>query len=125
MLIHCFLFHSIVSGDSVFGLCFKFVIHHLVSSLVLQSSESWPFTLIIFSFWCRVTESVLWLFLRCHGINCSAWLSYADPEGGQEVRTPPPPLENHKYIGFLSNTVPHPLKYHKITPSLARQQNAI
>ena len=37
-----------------------------------------------------------------------------DPEGGgQEDRTPP---ENHKNIGFLSNTSPDPLKNHKATP---------
>ena len=28
--------------------------------------------------------------------------------GGQN---PPPPLKNHKNIGFLSNTVPDPLKF--------------
>ena len=32
--------------------------------------------------------------------------------GGQGVRTPPP-LKNHKNIGFLSNTGPDPLKHHK------------
>ena len=42
------------------------------------------------------------------------------------------PLENHKNIGFLSNTCPDPLKNHKATkpafnvgPSSARQRNAI
>ena len=39
----------------------------------------------------------------------------ADPEGGgQGVRTPPPPLENYKNIGFLSNTGPDPLKMKKV-----------
>ena len=34
-----------------------------------------------------------------------------DPEGGQGVQTPPPPpLKNHKAIGFLSNTGPDTLK---------------
>ena len=28
----------------------------------------------------------------------SATLSWADPQGGQVVRTPPPPLENHKLL---------------------------
>ena len=49
--------------------------------------------------------------------------------GGQGVRTP---LENHKNIGFLSNTGPDPLKNHKATkpafnvgPSSAFQRNAI
>ena len=44
----------------------------------------------------------------------------------------PNPLENHKNIGFLSNTGPDPLNNHKATkpafnagPSLARQRNAI
>ena len=32
--------------------------------------------------------------------------------GGQGVRTP---LENHKNIGFLSNTGPDPFKNHKAT----------
>ena len=57
--------------------------------------------------------------------------SCADPEGGQGVRTPPP-LKNHKNIGFLSNTGPGPLKNHKATktafsvgPSSASQRNAI
>ena len=55
----------------------------------------------------------------------------ADPEGGQGVRTPPP-LKNHKHIGFLSNTGPDRLKNHKATkpafnigPTSARQRNAI
>ena len=49
--------------------------------------------------------------------------------GGQGV---PTPLENHKIIGFLSNTGPDPLKNHKATklafnvgPSSALQRNAI
>ena len=44
----------------------------------------------------------------------------------------PPPLKNHKNIGFLSNTGPDPLKNHKaikpafnVGPSSARQRNAI
>ena len=57
----------------------------------------------------------------------------------KKIRVPPPPplgsrtpLENHKNIGFLSNTGPDPLKNHKATkpgfnvgPSSTRQQNAI
>ena len=31
------------------------------------------------------------------------------------VRTPPPPLKNHKNIGFLGNTSPDLLKNHKDT----------
>ena len=59
----------------------------------------------------------------------SAW---ADPEGEQGIWTPPPPLKNHKNIGFLSNTGPDPLKNHKATKpvfnvgtSSTRQGNAI
>ena len=51
--------------------------------------------------------------------------------GGQGVRTPPP-LKNHKNLGFLSNTDPDPLKNHKATKptfniglSSTRQRNAI
>ena len=49
-------------------------------------------------------------------------------EGGPD---PPPPLKNHKNIGFRCNTGPDPLIDHKATkpafnvgPSSARQQNA-
>ena len=38
--------------------------------------------------------------------------TWANPEGGTGVRTP---LENHKNIGFLSNTCPNPLKNYKAT----------
>ena len=56
-----------------------------------------------------------------------------EPEGGQGVRTPPPPhLKNHKNIEFLSYTGPDPLKFSKTTKpafnvgsSSARQRNAI
>ena len=55
----------------------------------------------------------------------------ADPEGEQGVRTPPP-LKNHKNIGFLRNTGPDPLKNRKATKpafkvgtSSARQRNAV
>ena len=34
-------------------------------------------------------------------------------KGGEGVR--PPPHENHKAIGFLSNTDPDPLINHKVT----------
>ena len=56
-----------------------------------------------------------------------------DPEGGGTggPDTLPPP-ENHKNIGFLSNTGPDPPKIYKATkpafnvgPSSARQLNAI
>ena len=65
--------------------------------------------------------------------NTIKWFSScADPEGRTGGPDPPPPLKNHKNIGFLSNTGPDPLKNHKATkpafnvrPSSARQRNAI
>ena len=39
---------------------------------------------------------------------------FADPEGGTGGPDPPP-LKNHKNIGFLSNTGQDPLKNHKAT----------
>ena len=68
-------------------------------------------------------------------VGCSlvsdSGISCADPE--RETGGPvPPPLKNHKNIGFLSNTSPDPLKNHKATKpafnvgsSSARQRNAI
>ena len=38
----------------------------------------------------------------------------ADAEGGGPGDRTPPPLKNHKYIGFLSNTGPDPLKITKL-----------
>ena len=57
--------------------------------------------------------------------------TWADPEGvGQGSR--PPPLKNHKNIGFLCNTSLNPLENHvatkpafKVWSSSARQRNAI
>ena len=47
----------------------------------------------------------------------ACWFGVActDPEGGQGVLTPPPPLKNHKNTGFLSNTGPDPLRNRKAT----------
>ena len=66
------------------------------------------------------------LVAKCVDLDQTAW---AGPEGGQGVRTR---LENHKNIGFLSNTGPDPLKNYKATkPALnfglysVRQRNAI
>ena len=42
-------------------------------------------------------------------------LTWADPEGGDRGPDPPPPLKNHKNIGFLSNSDPDPLKNYKAT----------
>ena len=54
------------------------------------------------------------------------------PPWGPDPPPPPPPPENHKNIGFLSNTGPDPIKIHKATkpafnvrPSSARQRDAI
>ena len=45
-----------------------------------------------------------------------SWFSCADPEGGWDSGSrPPPPPENHKNIGFLSNTGLDPLENNKIT----------
>ena len=56
----------------------------------------------------------------------------AVPEGGAGDLPPPPPLKNHKNIGFLSNTDPDPLENHKATkpafnagPTAACKQNTI
>ena len=46
-------------------------------------------------------------------IQCWAIIGPRIQRGGQGVGTPP--LRNHQNIGFLSNTAPDPLKYHKAT----------
>ena len=51
-------------------------------------------------------------FRQVPSFRCMQW---ADPEGGQRVRTPPPPpppenLKIHRNIGFPSNIDPDPLK---------------
>ena len=43
-----------------------------------------------------------WLRTNVHA-KCVNGYTWADPEGGQGVRTPPPPLKNHKNIVFFSN----------------------
>ena len=45
-------------------------------------------------------------------ISCTSSLTdtCADPDADQGVRTPPPTPENHKIIGFPSNTGPDSLK---------------
>ena len=52
--------------------------------------------------------------------------------GGDRGSGLPPPLQKHKYIGFLGNTGLDPLSFHKafkptfnVGPSSAHQQNAI
>ena len=44
---------------------------------------------------------------------CVLTLAWAYPERGGGRGADPPPLKNHKNIGFLSNTDPDPLKNHK------------
>ena len=44
---------------------------------------------------------------------CLRFISCADPERGQGIR--PPPLKNHKNIGFLRNTGPDSLKNQQTT----------
>ena len=65
-------------------------------------------------------------------IQCQLDRPCADPEGGGDRWSGPPPLKNHKTIGFLSNTGPDPLLNDKATkpafnvgPPSARQRNAI
>ena len=71
------------------------------------------------------------LYLTCYMLVAFTCCSWADPEGGAGG-TDPPPLKNHKNIGFLCNTGPDHPKNHKATkaafnvwPSSARQRNAI
>ena len=66
----------------------------------------------------------------CRGIGGIKDDLYAQIQRG--AGGPISPLENHKNIGFLSNTGPDPLKNHKATKpafnvglSSARQRNAI
>ena len=55
--------------------------------------------------------------LLCQPCDMFVYITYYDKHsrtrGGQEVLTPT--LNNHKNIGFLSNTGPDPLKNHKAT----------
>ena len=65
--------------------------------------------------------------------GCAGWSPMGGHRGGGGQGGPDPPLlENHKNIGFLSNTGPDPLKNHKATkpafnfgPLSARQRNAV
>ena len=54
-------------------------------------------------------------FSRCCRFFDALWFRHVicGSIGGQGVRTPPP-LENYKMIGFLSNTGPDPLKITKL-----------
>ena len=72
------------------------------------------------------------LLCLCVSSEDSGKTACAGSERGDKIPDPiPPPLENHKNTGFLSNTGPDPLKNHKATnpafnvgPSSARQRNA-
>ena len=52
----------------------------------------------------RYLFSIFIQILMEYSMRRSRWEGTGDP---------PPPLENHKAIGFLSNTGPHPLENHK------------
>ena len=78
------------------------------------------------------SENIKFIFVRNYVWYIGMVHACADP-GGTGGPDPPPPsgLKNHKVIGFLSNTGPDPLKYHKATnpafnvgPSSACQRNA-
>ena len=65
----------------------------------------------------------------CYHIRCPL---IGGSRGGRGSDHHPPPLKNHKNIGFLCNTGPDPLKNHKSTkpafnvgPSSVRPGNAI
>ena len=68
--------------------------------------------------------------VECHtgGQRVVIMRGFRGGQGGPD----PPPLKNHKNIGFLCNTGPDTLKNHKankpafnVRPSSARQRNAI
>ena len=61
---------------------------------------------------CRFLPSMymFWVYSHCKTLKQSAC---ADPKGGG-TGGPPPPLKNHKNIGFLSNTGLDPLKITKL-----------
>ena len=46
--------------------------------------------------------------------KCQNFVAHAQIQRGAGVRTAPPPLKNHKNIGFLSNTGPDRLKITKL-----------
>ena len=55
-----------------------------------------------------------WLSAAAFREKVLSHLECADPEGGRGAGSPdPPPLKNHKNIGFLSYTGPVPLKITK------------
>ena len=58
--------------------------------------------------------------------------AWVDQEGWGGAGVLPPPLQNHKNIGFLSNTGPDPLNSHTaiklavgVVPSSKRHQNGV
>ena len=75
-------------------------------TLILKMAALYSFELSIIQ-----TSVTLLPFLQ---FSLGLW-SWADLEGGQGSRPPPPPLKNHKNIGFLNNTGPEPLRNYKAT----------
>ena len=49
----------------------------------------------------------------------------SDPEGGTGGPDPPPPLKNHKYVGFLSDTAADPLKITKLHVHVPSQHSML
>ena len=78
-----------------------------IKSLASYGSYACMFKLWFYTYAISTKELVCWsIFIGSMPIN-----TCADPEVETGVGTPPP--ENHKNIGFLSNTCPGPLKNHK------------
>ena len=61
----------------------------------------------------RSTSQILYHISHSFSVPTIKAKSCADPEGGTGIPDPPP-LENYKNIGFLSNTGPDPLKITKL-----------
>ena len=100
-------------------------------SLVFQKSVGGPHSLVCrisafcsLLFWVKrncVLKYVrahtrLLLFLHLNFNNFQSKFACRDPDEGRRV--PRTPLENHKTIGFLSNTGLDPLKNHKATKAI-------
>ena len=129
-------------------LSFKTVYHNLIRQGVAQNSIFIsPIFMImviakrvcsVYSITIKVIESLLNEQNMKHVQFCPCFMFLSFPikhgriqRGRQGVRTPPP-LKNHRNIGFPSNIYPNPLKIHKATkpacnagPSWGRQRSAI
>ena len=82
------------------------------NDLYIMSDQSLCFTLD------ALNRQSLWL---PHVVSVSS--SMRGSRGGGGHRGSGPPSENHKAIGFLSNTGPGRLKNHKATKTLAKLRN--